>query len=63
MAVEVVTMYENNIKAHFVSYVERFVNVSWGKKAALAAIYSSNASSDEKDSLKNALCAQLRTTS
>jgi hypothetical protein len=63
MAVEVVTMYENNIKAHFVSYVERFVNVSWGKKTALAAIYSSNASSDEKDSLKNALCAQLRTTS
>jgi hypothetical protein len=60
MAVEVVTMYENNIKARFVSYVERFVNVSFDKKAALAAIYSSKASSDEKDFMKKTLCAQLR---
>jgi hypothetical protein len=59
MAKEVVTMYENNIKAHFVSYVERFVNVSWGKKDALAAIKISDAASDEKDALKSALCAQL----
>jgi hypothetical protein len=57
MAKQVVTMYENNIKAHFVSYVERFVNVSWGKKDALAAIKISDVSSDEKNSLKSALCA------
>jgi hypothetical protein len=60
MAIEVITMYENNIKAHYVSYVERFVNVSWGKKDALAAIKTSEASSAEKTSAKNSLCAQLR---
>ena len=60
MATEVITMYENNIKAHFVEYVERFVNVSWGKKDALAAIKASDVSSAEKNSLKYSLCAQLR---
>jgi hypothetical protein len=48
MAIEILTMYENNIKARFVSYIERFVNVSFEKKAALAAIDSSDSSSDEK---------------
>ncbi len=57
MAVEVVTMYENNIKESFVKHVERFINVSWGKKDVLAEISSSNASSKEKTSKKNALCA------
>jgi hypothetical protein len=60
MAIEVLTMYENNIKARFVGRVERFVNVSWGKKEALAAIKASDASSVEKTSRQNALCAQLR---
>ncbi|MCP4083404.1 MAG: hypothetical protein GY743_24560, partial [Planctomycetaceae bacterium] len=60
MAVEVVTMYENNIKGSFVKHIERFINVSWGKKDALAEISSSNASSKEKTSKKNTLSAQLR---
>jgi trehalose-6-phosphate synthase len=29
LAIDIITMYENNIKQHFVEYVERFVNVSW----------------------------------
>jgi hypothetical protein len=65
MAKQVVTMYENNIKARFVSYVERFVNVSWGKKSALAAIKALDASSDEKDTLKKRCarsCARSRRT-
>jgi hypothetical protein len=48
MAIEVLTMYENNIKARFVSYIECFVNVSWDKKATLATIDSSDTSSAEK---------------
>jgi hypothetical protein len=60
MAIEVITMYENNIKARFVGHLERFVNVSWGKKDALAVIQASDASSEEKRAQGNALCAQLR---
>jgi len=29
---EIITMYENNIKLHFVEYVEKYVNVKWKKK-------------------------------
>jgi hypothetical protein len=60
MAIEVITMYENKIKARFVGHVERFVNVSWGKKDVLAVIQASDASSEEKRAQGNALCAQLR---
>eukprot|EP00835_Amoeboradix_gromovi_P000151 NODE_5_length_49639_cov_0.484336.p13 type:complete len:322 gc:universal NODE_5_length_49639_cov_0.484336:40963-39998(-) len=60
MAVEVITMYENNIKAHFVEYVERFVNVAWDKKDALMEIKNSDASSNQKQSMMSALCTQLR---
>ena len=38
LAIEVITMYETNVKQHFVEYVERFVNVSWEKKALIAII-------------------------
>ncbi|CAK9206811.1 unnamed protein product [Sphagnum troendelagicum] len=41
-------------------HVERFVNVSWGKKDALAVIKASDASSEEKRAQGNALCAHLR---
>ena len=33
LAIDVVTLYENNIKQRFVGYVERFVDVVWQKKA------------------------------
>jgi hypothetical protein len=56
-AIEVLTMYENNIEARFVGHVERFVNVSWEKKDALATIKASDASSEDKTSRQNALCA------
>ena len=35
---DIVTMYENNIKQHYVEYVERFVNVFFDKKDVLQAI-------------------------
>ncbi len=38
LAIDVITMYETNIKQHFTAYVERFVNVSWEKSALVAII-------------------------
>ncbi len=38
MAKEVITAYENNIKQHFVEYVERFVNVFWCKNEKIELI-------------------------
>ena len=32
LAIGILTMYENNIKQHFIEYIERFVNVVWRKK-------------------------------
>lgn len=32
LAISIVTMYENNIKQHFIEYIERYVNVTWKKK-------------------------------
>ena len=35
---DILTMYENNIQAHYVDYVERFVNVVWKKKMLVEKI-------------------------
>ena len=32
LTIDILTMYENNIKLHYVEYVERYVNVVWKKK-------------------------------
>ena len=47
-------MYDNNIKAHFVEYVERYVNVVWNKKDEIKA-------TDEmrKRRLKSTPCASI----
>ena len=31
LTIDILTMYENNIKLHYVEYVERYVNVMWKK--------------------------------
>ena len=31
LTIDILTMYENNIKNHFVEYVERYVNMVWKK--------------------------------
>ena len=38
MAVKIKTDYDNNIKNHFVKYVERYVNVEWNKYETLQTI-------------------------
>jgi hypothetical protein len=60
LAIDVITMYENNIKQHFVEYVERFVNVTWEKKALVAIIKKRKATTCQRKMATNALCSQLR---
>jgi hypothetical protein len=60
LAVDVITMYETNINQHFVEYVERFVNVSWEKKALVALIKKQQKTTARRQAATNALCAQLR---
>ena len=60
MSTEVITMYENNIKQRFCSYVERFVNVSLQKKERLEAIKESEHTAEHKKEMTNTLCRELR---
>lgn len=60
LAIDVITMYENNIKQHFVEYVERFINVSWEKKRLVAIIKRHKKTTGRRQAATNALCAQLR---
>ena len=60
LATEVISMYETNVKQRFVEYVERFVNVSWEKKALVAIIKKQRTTTARHRAATNALCAQLR---
>ena len=51
MTIEVITMYHNNIKAQFVQYIKRYVNVVWNIKDELANTSSPDASSEEKNTI------------
>ena len=61
LAIDIITMYENNIKLHYVDYVERYVNVVW-KKKELTALIRKKYSKDKKkrDSAVSHLWNQLR---
>ena len=60
MSTEIITMYENNIKQRFCSYVERFVNISKQKKERIEAIKTSNDTKEKKKEMINLLCRELR---
>jgi len=60
LTTDIITMYENNIKNHFVEYVERYVNVVWKKKFIISKIRKLNITKKEKDTKINNLCNQLR---
>ena len=60
LTVDIVTMYENNIKQHFVEYIERFVNVKWKKKYLIKKIRSSKMTKAKKIEKINKLCSHLR---
>ena len=60
LTIDILTMYENNIKFHYVEYVERYVNVVWKKKFIVNKIRKMNITQKEKEQRVNNLCNQLR---
>ena len=54
------TMYENNIKLHYVEYIERFVNIVWKKKETITKIKEENKEDEKQKELVNEFCRQLR---
>ena len=60
LTIDVLTMYENNIKQHYIEYIERYVNVMWKKNFMKNKIQKLNITKKEKDSRINNLCSQLR---
>ena len=60
LTIDILTMYENNIKIHYVEYVERYVNVVWKKNFIVNKIRKMNITQKEKEQRVNNLCNQLR---
>jgi len=60
LTIDILTMYENNIKLHYVEYVERYVNVVWKKAFLIKKIRKMHITKKEKDERINKLCNQLR---
>jgi transposase len=54
------TMYENNIKLHYVEYIERFVNIIWKKKETIVKIKEEYKEEVKQKELVNEFCRQLR---
>jgi len=59
LAIDIVTMYENNIKQHFFEYVERYVNVVWKKKEMVEWI-KQHKNYTKKGKMVSNLCVNLR---
>ena len=56
----IITMYENNIKLHYVEYIERYVNIIWKKKDTITKIKDENKDEVKQKELVNEFCRQLR---
>ena len=59
LTIGIITMYENNIKLHYVEYIERFVNIVWKKKKTISKIKEEHKEDNQKE-LVNEFCRQLR---
>ena len=60
LTIGIITIYENNIKLHYVEYIERFVNIVWKKKDTITKIKEENKEEDKQKELVNEFCRQLR---
>jgi transposase len=60
LTIGIITMYENNIKLHYVEYIERYVNIVWKKKETILKIKEENKKEDKQKELVNEFCRQLR---
>lgn len=57
---DIKTMFDNNIKQHYVEYIERYVNVVWKKKFMIDKIRKLKLSKKERKQRITHLCADLR---
>ena len=60
LTIGIITMYENNIKLHYVEYIERYVNIVWKKKETITKIKEENKDEEKQKDLVNEFCRQLR---
>ena len=60
LTIGIITMYENNIKLHYVEYIERYVNIIWKKKDTINKIKEDNKDEVKQKELVNEFCRQLR---
>jgi len=60
LTIGIITMYENNIKLHYVEYIERYVNIIWKKKDTINKIKEENKDEEKQKELVNEFCRQLR---
>jgi len=60
LTIDILTMYDNNIKLHYVEYVELYVNVVRKKKFIMNKIRKLNITQKAKQQRINNLCNQLR---
>ena len=60
LTIGIITMYENNIKLHYVEYIERYVNIIWKKKDTITKIKDENKDEVKQKELVNEFCRQLR---
>jgi transposase len=60
ITIGIITMYENNIKLHYVEYIERYVNIVWKKKETIVKIKEENKDEEKQKELVNEFCRQLR---
>ena len=60
LTISLMTMYENNIKMHYVEYVERYINVVWKKKDIIRQIKEEHSDTTIQTNLINEFCRQLR---
>jgi len=60
LTIGIIAMYENNIKLHYVEYIERYVNIIWKKKETIIKIKEENKDEVKQKELVNEFCRQLR---
>ncbi len=60
LAIDILTMYENNIRQRFVAYVEYFVNVVWRKKELIGLMKKRFKTPKARQAAVSKLCRQLR---
>lgn len=60
LTIGIITMYENNIKLHYVEYIEKYVNIVWKKKETITKIKEENKDEEKQKDLVNEFCRQLR---